>query len=100
MFIWSGHGWLVAVVAIAAAALVQLSVESATGDENAFEQSVWAAPLAWMVAAGATFALDRLLFANTRDQHTMFFIPVKWWAPIIAITSVFILVYRLLNGGA
>ena len=98
MFKWSGQGWFVAVVAIAAGALVQLAVQSATGDKNVYAQSVWAIPLAFIVAAGSTFALDRLLFTNTRDQHTMFFIPVKWWAPIFAVTGVVIFVYRLVDG--
>lgn len=83
MIIWSGHGYLVAVFVILAPLLVQLTSENITGDKQFYQQSPYTIPGALLLAATLIFVTDRLVFSGS-SEHTLFFVPMKWWALIMA----------------
>jgi len=97
MIIWSGHGYLVAVVVFASSLLMELATESATGNEEFYQQNAVALPAALLIAAGVTFAVDRVAFGSDSEGHSLFFVPLKWWPIILAAFAVIALVHGLVT---
>lgn len=95
MIIWSGHGYLVAVVVFVTSLLMEVVTEAATGNEEFYQQNALAFPAALLLAAGITFGIDRLAFGADSSRHTLFFIPMKWWPIIVAVLAVIAFIYGL-----
>jgi len=97
MIIWSGHGYLVAVIVFVTSLLMECATETVTGNDEFYQQNVIAFPAALLFAAGITFGVERLTFASDSRMHTLFFIPMKWWPIIIGCLAVVAFGYRLAN---
>jgi hypothetical protein len=95
MIIWTGRGYLVAVVVFIASLLMEMVTEAATGNDEFYQQHPLAFPSALLLAAGIIFAINRLAVASDSGRHTLFFIPMKWWPIIIAALAVIASIYRL-----
>lgn len=104
MIIWSGRGFLVAVIAVGALLLTQLVVDSISGDENFYQKNSWPKTVAMLVAALLTFGLHKLLSQEKpkvlidqetgqefeiHGNHSLFYIHVKWWPFIFVILGIF-----------
>ena len=104
MIIWSGRGFLVAVIAVGALLLTQLVVDSISGDENFYQKNSWPKTVAMLVAALLTFVLHKFLSQEKprvlideetgqefeiHGNHSLFFIPVKWWPVVFVILGIF-----------
>jgi hypothetical protein len=98
MIIWSGHGYLVAVIVFLSSLAMEFATESAAGNDRFYQQSVWALPAAFLMAAVLTFVVERAISARSTDRHTLFFIPMKWWPLVLAGLAVVVLSYRMANG--
>lgn len=110
MIVWQGWGVLVAVVAGGAMVLAQLAGDAALGPGGYARNSGWLAPLALLVAAAVVWPLGRRLNGGEgrvmvdeetgqrvalRRTHTLFFLRMEYWAPILAFAALALLVYGL-----
>lgn len=103
MIIWSGLGFLVAAVGFGALLFTEIISEKITGDDRFYQEHGWVILIGMLVAAVLTFGLHRLLRLQkgrvvidkeTGEEetlggdHSLFFIPVKWWPIIFVILGV------------
>ena len=97
MIIWSGLGFLVAVIGFASLILTEFVSEKITGDDQFYQEHGWVILVGMLLAAGLTYGLHRLLLLQKgrvvidketgqeivlRSSHSLFFIPVKWWPAV------------------
>lgn len=96
LIIWRGLGWLVPVIFIAAIVLSQLSLDSIYG-EGFYTNNEWPKSLAILVCSVVIAYLGYTLNHRKRkvtvgvvpreitksSSHTLFFIPIEYWAIII-----------------
>jgi hypothetical protein len=100
---WSGQGYLVAVFAFGSALIANLISDFASGSEEYWNHHKWPLAIALFVSAAACRMFGRifrepdvqvLIDPKTRKElvrrtpHTLFFIPIIWWAPILAVGGV------------
>ena len=110
MIIWTGLGFLVAVIGFVVLVLTELVSEKITGDDQLYQQHGWVILVGMLVAGAVTYGLHRLLLLQKgrtvidkqtgqevvlRSSHSLFFIPVKWWPIVFAILGV---VFALAGG--
>jgi hypothetical protein len=96
MIIWSGKGFLVAVIVFLCSLGMEFVTESVTGNSAYYQQSAWPLPLAFLTAAVLTALVAFLWIAELeRHQHALFFIPIAWWPLILTALSLGTLLYRL-----
>jgi hypothetical protein len=97
--IWSGKGFLVAVFVFGFSLIANLITNSMTGSSAYWDAHKWpfaASLFVSAVACGSVGSYFRNLKARVlidpktgeevilRQSHTLFFIPVVWWCPILA----------------
>ena len=98
--VWSGKGYLVAVLTFGSSLLGNLITNAATGDRSYWDGHRWpfatclcvASVACWLVGLhlhgkGARLLIDPQTGEEVilRNSHTLFFIPVVWWGPILAV---------------
>lgn len=97
MVVWTGLGFVVALVGILALVATQMIAGAVTGNENFYQENTWIILYGMIGAALVTFILNKtLLVPKTqtvidkesgqemvlKKDHSLFFVPTKWW-PII-----------------
>lgn len=102
MIIWDGLGFLVAVITFGCLLAMELIVESAFHDDRYYQGHGWPKLLGFVVAAALVGVLGLLLRRRqgrvlidpqtggeviVGRHHTLFFIPVEYWAPILVATG-------------
>ena len=112
MIIWSGLGFLVAVIGFASLILTEFVSEKVTGDDQFYQEHGWVILVGMLLAAGLTYGLHRLLLQKgrvvidketgqeivLRSSHSLFFIPVKWWPVVFIGLGVVIAIVRSKSG--
>ncbi|WP_050786004.1 hypothetical protein [Pedosphaera parvula] len=102
MIIWRGLGFLVLAVVLACALLGNLIFDAVEG-HGYFEAHRWPLALSLIVAAGVCWSLGNYLqqwsvakdknqgdeSAGTWPRHTLFFIPMHYWAPILLVIALY-----------
>ncbi len=104
MLIWSGRGWLVAVLGFAAFLSAELLTEAVSRDASYYQRHGWPKLAAFLLVAALVFLLDRLGHFRDRKgtfvekatgeevelgiRHTLFFIPVRYWPLLLAALGV------------
>lgn len=99
MIIWSGIGWVVAVIAFGCLMAAEYLTEAMTGDESYYQAHGWPKLAGFMVASLILFLVARLRDGK-RDRHlidketgqevvlrandSLFFIPLRYW-PVAAV---------------
>ena len=104
MIVWSGLGFLVAVVALACLFGTQMAVTAITGDPGFYKDHGWTRFLAFVIAAGIMWPMGRAinrkhavsetvgLGPDGTEQrnvnyagggHTFFFVPMEYWALLL-----------------
>ena len=109
MIIWSGWGFVVAVIGIGCLLLTELGVEAAMKDDQYYQNNGWPKLVALLIAAVIVWPLGRalnrprpgreLIDTNTGERvvlpsgggHSLFFIPVEYWAPLLVVLGVVLL---------
>jgi len=98
--IWSGKGFLVAVIVFGFSLIANLITNSLTGSRAYWDAHKW--PMAISLFASAAACLPLGLYFHDlkarvlidpktgkevvlRQSHTLFFIPVLWWPPVLAL---------------
>ena len=109
MLIWNGKGYLVAVATFIAALGAEYLSESYFADQTYFQTHGWPLAAAFSVAGiFAWFAGSYLRGKGSRtvmDKATgkemtiggddaLFFIPMRYWGPILVVAAVAVLIYR------
>lgn len=99
MIIWRGWGVLVLVLGAAALLLTQWLTRAISGDALYYQSHRWPTLVAMALAAAGTWVLHQALSRKQprividkdtgqeiafRKEHSLFFIPVKWW-PVIYV---------------
>ena len=97
LIVWRGFGWLVPVIVIAALILTQLAVDAVYG-QGFYTANAWPKQAAFIAAAVFVGLLGVFLNHMRRGllideetgevvgkapSHTLFFIPVEYWAVIV-----------------
>ena len=99
LIVWRGYGWLVPVVVFAALLLSQLSVDAIYG-EGFYTANAWPKQVAFVAAGFLVGAIGFYLNHIKRQllvdhetgepvgkapSHTLFFIPIEYWAVIVLV---------------
>lgn len=96
--IWSGYGFLVAVIVFGFSLAANVTTNWVTGNNKYWDTHRWPFALS-LLLSGLMCLLVGFLFRRRnarllidpetgedvvlRESHTLFFIPVIWWAPIL-----------------
>ena len=106
MIIWSGLGFLVAVITFGCLLLTEFATRAAFHDDHYYQAHGWTKLAAFLVAALIVWPLGRYLRAKparvlvdpaTGEQvvfkrnHALFFIPMEYWAPILVVLGMIFL---------
>ena len=108
MIIWKGRGFLVAVIAFACLLASEFLTERYFADDRYYQQHgwpklaafflagfiVWVITILWKDAPGRV-VVDKQTGTELvlKKSHSLFFIPMKYWAPILfALGIVFLFV--------
>jgi hypothetical protein len=113
MIIWSGKGFLVAVFVFGCSLIANLITNTLTGGDLYWERHRWplgasllaSASLSWMVGEASRRKQGRTLIDKETGQevrldegnHSLFFVPMHWWGPILAVLGVAIIGFDLLR---
>ena len=104
MVIWSGLGFLVAVITFLLLLTAEYLTESLLQDESYYQTHGWPKLLAFFIAGAVVWALGRYL--NRRQgkvmieketgkevlinpNHSLFFIRMEYWGPILLVLGIF-----------
>jgi hypothetical protein len=96
MVIWSGLGFVVAVIGFLALVLTEKASEAIFSDPQFYQSHRWLALVAMMLAALGTYAFHAILHRRARVsaqpdsiyRHTLFFVAIKWWPAIFVALGV------------
>ncbi|MCI0459403.1 MAG: hypothetical protein L0Z62_20830 [Gemmataceae bacterium] len=109
MIIWSGWGFLVAVIGLACLVATQLGVNAAMQDDQYYQTNGWPKLVGLFLVAALLWPVGRTLNRQRQERelvdpatgervvlhsgggHTFFFIPVEYWAPICLVLGVIFL---------
>ncbi len=109
MLIWNGKGYLIAVAAFISALGAEYLSESYFADQNYYQAHGWPLAAALLAAGIISWFLGSYLHAKgsrtvidkaTGQEMTvggddaLFFVPMRYWGPILAVTAAAVLVYR------
>lgn len=99
--IWTGKGFLVAVFTFGFSLIANLVTNSVTGSDVYWDSHKWPLSVSLFVSAVACWFVGRYFYYGSeprvlidpktgqqvvfRESHTLFFIPMMWWGPILAV---------------
>lgn len=105
MIIWSGWGFMVAVVVFVSSLISELVVEAYFRDDTYYQTAAWPLALALAISGVVAWAWGTRL--NQRPtgaepaasqwltaRHRLFFIPMQYWGPILIVGSVAVLIAK------
>ena len=111
MIIWTGLGFLVAVITFGVCLLLNLILDQQFG-EGFYSSHIWAVGVALfiggMISAAVGFALasrgERIVvdeqtgerFNLNRSNHSFFFVPMHWAGVLIAVVGVALVIYDVI----
>ena len=89
MVIWSGWGFVIAVLAFASMIFTEWGVERLFGSSDYYQAHGWPKMLGLLTAAAVSFPLGRLMNQGAGRRHTLFFLPVQhWWVPLVGLSII------------
>src|SRR5262249_29792336 len=112
MIIWSGWGFLVAVVGFGCFLLTEIGVGAVMRDDQYYQNNSWPKLVAFLAAAVIVWPLGRALnrrrpgrelidpktggrvVLTSGGGHSLFFIPMEYWAPLLVVLGVVLLFVR------
>ena len=110
MIVWTGHGYFVAVLVFGMSLVMEFVTENIFQDENYYQQQAWPLAVALTIAGAISYFIGvrlnrrgerRLIDPETNEEvvlagssHTLFFIKMHWWAPILFAAAAAGFVYR------
>ena len=109
MIIWSGWGFLVAVVVFGMSLAMEFVTEALVGDSQFYQVQAWPLALAlaisgvivWRLgtyfqAKGARVVIDKATGQELTlaSEHRFFFVPMHYWGPVLIAFAVLPLILR------
>jgi len=110
MIIWSGWGIATALIGVLGLVFAVVVPEKLTGSKDFLKHHTWVWMLAMSLAALVNFGFYKLFLAkeksrividkqtgqeiHLRKNHSLFFIPVKWWSFIFIALGILLLFAR------
>lgn len=110
MIIWTGRGFLVAVIVFLLSLGAEFGVESASGNDNYYQIHAWPLALAlftsgvisWLLGNRFNSEKGRVVIDKETGQeiviggpdHTLFFIKMQYWGPILMLIAVSVFFFR------
>ncbi|MED0972783.1 hypothetical protein COJ48_18115 [Bacillus cereus] len=109
MIIWSGWGFLVAIIVIINTLLGKVFFESITGDATYFQEHSWPMAVMFIISGLMSWYLGKYINkpsgkvyidAETGEKvmfnkmHSLFFIKMEYWGPILGVVAVITLIAR------
>jgi hypothetical protein len=106
MIIWSGLGFLVAVITFVCLLLTEFATESAFRDDGYYQAHGWPKLVGFIAAALIVWPLGRYLNSKKgrvlvdpdtgkqvvfKQGHMLFFIPLEYWGPILVVLGIIFL---------
>ena len=109
IIIWSGSGLLVPVIAVAAMVVAEVLIPAVTQDPHFFQSHGWARSAGLWVAAAVLWPFvramnrahervmldprtgEQVIVRSGRGGHSLFFIPIEYWAMVCISFAVFML---------
>src|SRR5437870_4438472 len=103
---WSGKGFLVAVFTFGFSLMANLISNSITGGEKYWNTHKWPFAVSLFASAAACWFVGRFfrdrgaqVFIDPKtgkevffgQSHTLFFIPMMWWGPILAVLGLIVI---------
>lgn len=110
MIIWSGFGWLAAVIALICTLAVQLFTQLITGSTAYYESNNWLLSISFLISGVICWFLGKYMHRpsgktytdnETGEQveivkkHTLFFIKIEYWAFIFAAIAIVSLFFKI-----
>ena len=108
MFIWRGFGVLVVVLTFVMLLLTELSVERLFSDDSYYQEHGWPKLFAFVLAAAVVWVVSSYFESRPprivvdqktgetlalQNRHDLFFIPLKYWPPILVVIGIAIMVF-------
>ena len=109
MIIWSGWGFLVAVIVFGASLTMEFVTEAVFRDDRLYQTHAWPLALALALSGGIIWTLGNYLHARGARtvidkstgqeltigaRHTFFFISMRYWGPLLLALSILPFVVR------
>lgn len=109
MIIWSGWGFLVAIIVIINTLLGKAIFGSITGDATYFQDHSWPMAVMFIISGVMSWYLgkyinkpDGKVYIDTETgekvmfnkKHSLFFIKMEYWGPILGVIAIVILIKR------
>ncbi|MDM5428537.1 hypothetical protein SB773_16785 [Bacillus sp. SIMBA_074] len=109
MIIWSGWGFLVAIIVIINTLLGKVIFESITGDATYFQDHSWPMAVMFIISGVMSWYLGKYINkpngkvyidAETGEKvmfnkkHSLFFIKMEYWGPILGVIAIVTLITR------
>ena len=110
MIIWSGYGFVVAVIVFLVALAGNVGFDAAFG-KGYYENHWWTIGAAlivsaviilpfaiWLRAKNERVVIDKETgeeLSINRNDHSLFFIPLWYWSPLLAVIGIGLCVYEL-----
>ena len=110
MLIWSGFGFLVPLITFAFLLVTELTVDSIMRDEHFYETHGWPKLLGFLLAAIVVWVIGEILHKRKgkvvieketgkeielKSNHALFFVPMRFWGPILAVLGVVFLFVKV-----
>ncbi len=112
--IFSGRGFLVPVITCASCLGIELTTRAVFQDNTYYQEHCWPMPLALAIAGVACVVVGQvfsggeprtLVDVETREQvvlhpsrGTFFFVPVRYWGPILYVCAAAVAIYQVVHG--
>ena len=112
--VWSGQGYLVPVITFVSCLLMEFTTRAVFQDNTYYQEHVWPMPVALAVAGVVCLVIGQLLPGaksrtvidmETREEivahparHTFFFVPVRYWGPILFLCAAGTAIYQIAHG--
>ena len=113
MLIWSGHGYLVALVTFACCFLMETATRAVFHDKAFYQEHIWPIPVALAIAGAICFVVGRSLHRPTSRRvvdietgeqftlhsalHTFFFLRIEYWGPLLGAIAIITAIYQAAN---
>ncbi len=112
--IWTGCGYLVPAVTFASCLLMELTTRAVFQDDTYYQEHCWPIPVALAIAGVVCVFLVHvfsrgeprtLINVETRKQivlhpslGTFFFVPMRYWGPILFLCAAVVAIYQIAHG--
>lgn len=112
MIIWSGFGFLAAIIPFLFLLSAQLIAEAVTSNPNIYQENMIPRALALLIAGPIVYLLGKWLNnrklktyidketgkeLTTKGRHSLFFIPIQYWGIIFIIGAIFYIIIEVFN---